>query len=111
MFNDVITIFDIIALKLNNKNAFKKVFFLYINKLAAFIDGYVHDKEVSSDIAMESIVKFMENIVNYNPLKASVATYLFTIGKNKALNYLKYKRRFISYDDEKNYFRDKKILV
>lgn len=66
---------------------------LYGNHLMMFIHGYVRNLTVAEDL-MEDV--FVELLINRNPFrgKSQFRTWLFQIGKNKALNYLKRANRF-----------------
>lgn len=66
---------------------------LYGNHLMMFIHGYVRNLTVAEDL-MEDV--FVELLMNNNPYRGNsqFRTWLFQIGKNKALNYLKRENRY-----------------
>ncbi len=68
--------------------AFDSIVLNYKNGLIAFISRYVRDIELAEDISQEVFVDFYLKKEKYNP-KFSLKTYLYTIGKYKAINYLK----------------------
>ena len=84
-----ITSSDIYKLKKRDKKTFEKVFFLFSNKLAAFVNCYIKDKSVTWDIVQNTFIKVIRDINKYDRLKSTFKTWLFTIGKNEALSYLK----------------------
>lgn len=82
---------------------------LFLN-LVFFIDRYVHDVHAAEDIAIDTFSELIVHKHRYN-FKVSLKTYLFTIGRSRALDYLKH-RKVIDFtelsaacdisDDEKN---------
>lgn len=66
---------------------FKKFYDKNYIKSFYFVKSYVHDNMIAEDIVIESLTKCWE----VSSLEKSVisASYLFTILKNKSLNYLK----------------------
>ena len=72
---------------------------MYGNNLLFFINGYVKNVSLAEDIMEDT---FMELIVHKHHFKeeSSFKTYLFKIGRNKALNALKKNKVFISLDTE-----------
>ena len=71
--------------------AFEEMVCTYKNGLIAFITRYVHDIEIAEDISQEVFVDIYLNKEKYN-FKFSLKTYLYTIGKYKAIDYLKKNR-------------------
>lgn len=71
-----------------NIRAFDEIVYTYKNGLIAFIARYVKDLEIAEDISQEVFVDIYINKEKYN-FKFSLKTYLYTIGKYKAIDYLK----------------------
>ena len=71
-----------------NIRAFEEIVYTYKNGLIAFITRYVKDIEVAEDISQEVFTDIYINKEKYN-FKFSLKTYLYAIGKNKAIDYLK----------------------
>ena len=81
---------NIIAdIKRGNKNAFKKLFDDYFPILCVFSFHYVEDKEVCKDIVQESFLSYWERKENFDDL-LKVKSFLYTVTRNKCLNYLKH---------------------
>ena len=70
------------------EKAFDEIVDSLFYKLVFFVNGYVHDTFVAEDIAIEAISDLYVNKKRYN-FRVSLKTYLFMIGKSRALNYLK----------------------
>ena len=79
---------------------------LYGKNLVYFINGYVNNISLAEDIMEDT---FMELIVHKHRFRgeSSVKTYLFTIARNKSLNYIKKNKR---YEDLNNDIEDIKRL-
>lgn len=75
-------------------NVYKK----YFPKLIYYNSLYLKDKSASEDIAMDSILKSLKKIEDYNPEKAGYSTWLFTISKNNCIQYLNKSNKTISVD-------------
>ena len=60
--------------------------------LVFFLDRYVHDVHTAEDLAMDTITDLLVHRHRYN-FKVSLKTYVFLLGKSRALNYLKRRRR------------------
>lgn len=71
-----------------NIKAFEEIVYTYKNSLIAFITRYVKDLEIAEDISQEVFVDIYINKEKYN-FKFSLKTYLYTIAKYKAIDYLK----------------------
>ena len=59
--------------------------------LVDFINGYVHNAYDAEDIAMDCFSDLIVDRKKYN-FKVSLKTYLYMLGKSRALNYLKHKK-------------------
>jgi RNA polymerase sigma-70 factor (ECF subfamily) len=78
------------ALKKGSHPAFEKVFIFYYNKVRSFIVGYVKTMADAEDLAEEIFVGLWLNHKSID-LGKSFDSYIYTIAKNKALNFLKRK--------------------
>ncbi len=78
------------ALQKGSHPAFEKVFIFYFTKVRTFILGYVKTMVDAEELAEEVFVGLWQNHKSIDPEK-SFDSYLYTIAKNKALNFLKRK--------------------
>ena len=78
----------LLSLKKGSHRAFEKVFTFYYSKVSTFILGYVKTLSDAEELAQGIFVMLWQNHTNINPEK-SFDSYLYTIAKNKALNFLK----------------------
>lgn len=82
-----------------DKEAFDVLMDRYIEKLIYFINSFVKNIDVAEDLSQDVFVYILINRKDYN-FKYSLKTYLFTIGKCRAFNYLKKSSRTIGLIDE-----------
>ena len=73
--------------------AFEQIVRDYFDPLIGFIDSYVHDESVAEDIAIDTFSDLIVHKHRYN-FRVSLKTYLFMIGRSRALNYIKRRSRF-----------------
>lgn len=71
-----------------NEKAFNILMGKYRNNLIYFITRYVKNIEIAEDIFQDVILYILENKEKYNS-DYSLKTYLYTIAKSRAINYLK----------------------
>lgn len=81
-----------------NKDSFNIIIQKYHKHLINFIIKYVKNYEVAEDLAQDTFVYILINKKEYD-FKYSLKTYLFTIAKCRALNYLKKKNNKIILDE------------
>ena len=77
--------------------AFDGILTLYFDNLTFFINRYVQDISAAEDLAIDSLLELMIHPKRYH-FKTPLKTYLFTLGRNKAINYLKRRKRVVSTD-------------
>ncbi len=77
------------------EKAFDEVIKELFDKLVFFIDCYVHDLHTAEDIAIDVFSDLIVNKHRYN-FKVTLKTYLFMLGRSRALNYIKH-RKVISF--------------
>ena len=84
----------------------KELFF----SLVFFINHYVHNLHTAEDIAMDTFTDLIVHKNRYD-FKTSLKTYLFMVGRSRALNYIK-RSKIISFTDiaDINYLIDDENL-
>jgi RNA polymerase sigma-70 factor (ECF subfamily) len=73
--------------------AFEQIVKDYFDPLTGFINSYVHDMAAAEDIAIDVFSDLIVHKHRYN-FRVSLKTYLFMIGRSRALNYIKRRGRF-----------------
>ncbi len=74
-------------------DAFDEILKNYRNGLIFFINRYVRDLDVAEDIAIDVFVQLLVHRHRYN-FKTSLKTYLYMMGRSRALDYLRRRNRF-----------------
>ena len=76
-----------------DQTAFDEIMGLYRNSLTFFLNRMVHDLDAAEDLAIDTFMYLIVHRHRYN-FKTSLKTYLFMIGRSRALDYLRRKGRF-----------------
>lgn len=92
-----------------DKEALNKILEKYKNNLIYFISRYTKNIEASEDIFQDMVVYILEKKENYNP-KYSLKTYLYTIAKSRAINYIKKEKNYTNIEDILETHADTKLL-
>lgn len=71
-----------------DERAVDQIFSLYHHPLIMFINRYVHDLNTAEELAADSFAQLIVNPEKYN-FSVSLKTYLFLIGKSRALDHLR----------------------
>ncbi len=74
------------------ESAFDEIMELLFHRLVFFIDRYVQDPYEAEDLAIETMTELVVHPKKYR-FTVSLKTYLFLLGKSKALDYLRKKNR------------------
>ena len=90
------------------KEAFDQIMDLYAENSVYFIQRYVRNVDVAQDIAQDVFVYILLHKEKYN-FKYSLKTYLYTIGKTRALNYLKREKRIVELKEDMVYDVDNEL--
>ena len=80
-----------------DETAFDEIMNELFDKLVFFIDRYVQDIYAAEDIAIDTFSDLLVHRHRYN-FKVKLKTYLFMIGRSRALNYIK-RRKIIYFTD------------
>lgn len=88
---------------LGNKDSFEKIVIRHKDAIIYFIQRYVKSIDIAEDLSQDVFVYILINKKNYK-FEYSLKTYLYTIAKSKALNYIKREKRIVELDE--NRFED-----
>ena len=61
----------------------------YFPKLVYFLSSYAKDAMKAEDLAQETFIQCLEKIHDYNPEASRFSTWMYTVGKNLALQKIK----------------------
>ena len=74
-----------------DESAFDEIMKELFDNLVFFVDRYVHDIHAAEDIAIDAFSDLVVNKHRYN-FKVTLKTYLFMLGRSRALNYIKHRK-------------------
>ncbi|MGN0166127.1 MAG: RNA polymerase sigma factor [Lachnospiraceae bacterium] len=77
-----------------DETAFDEILKEYRSSLTFFINRYVKDINAAEDIAIDVFADLIVHKHRYN-FKTGFKTYLFMMGRSRALDYLKHRNKFI----------------
>ena len=93
-----------------NHQSFEKLVMKYKNNLIYFIFKYVKSQEVAEDIFQDIVVYLLDKKELYD-FRYSFKTFIYTIAKSRALNYIKFeKRKAENTQNEENVYIEGKLL-
>lgn len=75
-----------------DKSAFDEIFNSLFRSLVLFIGGFVHDVHTAEDLAIDTFSDLIVHRSRYN-FKVTLKTYLFMIGRSRALDYIKHHKK------------------
>ena len=74
-----------------DESVFDEIMKELFDNLVFFVDRYVHDIHAAEDIAIDAFSDLVVNKHRYN-FKVTLKTYLFMLGRSRALNYIKHRK-------------------
>ena len=74
-----------------DESAFDEIMKELFDNLVFFINRYVHDIDTAEDIAIDAFSDLVVHRHRYN-FKVTLKTYLFMLGRSRALNYIKHRK-------------------
>lgn len=76
-----------------DEDAFDDLIKRYRDSLTFFINRFVHDLDTAEDLAIDTFLYLIVHPLRYN-FRTPLKTYLFMIGRCRALDYLKHQKKF-----------------
>ncbi len=74
-----------------DESAFDEIMSELFHKVVFFVNGYVHDVQSAEDIAIDVFSELIANRNKYK-FKASLKTYLFMLGRSRALDFIRHRK-------------------
>ncbi len=94
-----------------DESAFDDIMKDLFDNLVFFINRYVHNIHAAEDIAIDCFADLVVNKSRYN-FKVSLKTYLFMLGRSRALNYIKHRKviNFVELTEADNTLAEQETL-
>lgn len=86
---------------LGDRSAFDELVLMYRNGLEVFINSFVHNVYAAEDIAVDTFVYVLTHKNHYN-FSIGIKSYLYMIGRSRAIDYLRREKRYVYSDAEDN---------
>ena len=83
---------------LGNNKSFEEIVIRHKDSIIYFIQRYTKSVDIAEDLAQDVFVYILMHKKNYR-FEYSLKTYLYTIAKSKALNYIKREKRIVALDE------------
>ena len=94
--NNEIDIKTLEALRCGDHKAFESIFIAYYNRIRVFIFGYIKSESDAEELTEDLFVSLWEKKTSID-ISKSFNSYLHTIARNAALNFLKHKYLHTAY--------------
>ena len=78
---------------------FQQIYEDYYTKVLSYIKSRVGDIDTAEDLTSDVFFRCYKNIDRYDPSKAAVSTWVFTITNNRLKNYYRDKKPSVSIDE------------
>jgi len=68
-------------------------------KVYAYVRGRIHDPHDAEDLVSAVFMKVVKMLDSYDPAKASVSTWVYTITRNTVTDYFRTRRSMVAFED------------
>ncbi len=86
---------------LNGKTeSFRWLIDRYQRPVFQMIFNLVHDRHATEDITQDVFISVYQKLSTFDPMRARFSTWLFTIARNKSINYLRKNKKTFSMDSQ-----------
>ena len=94
-----------------DESAFETIMKELFRGLVFFVDGFVHDTHAAEDIAIDTFSDLVVHRHRYS-FKVSLKTYLYMVGRSRALDYIKHRKviDFVALEDAQDIADDSDAL-
>ena len=77
----------------------EQIYLQYHDKVRAYVRGKIQDPHDVEDLVSAVFMKIVQKLDSYDPAKASVSTWVYTIARNTVTDYYRTRRIHTSYDE------------
>ncbi|SHK53450.1 RNA polymerase sigma-70 factor, ECF subfamily [Hathewaya proteolytica DSM 3090] len=77
-----------------DESGFDEIIDMYRSNLIFFINRYVNNIYIAEELAADAFVELIVHKYRFKFSRCTLKTYLFTIGKNKAVDYIRHNSKF-----------------
>ena len=80
-------------------NAAEQIYLQYHDKVRAYVRGKIHDPHDVEDLVSAVFMKIVQKLDSYDPAKASVSTWVYTITRNTVTDHFRTRRTLVALED------------
>ena len=77
----------------------EEIYAEYHQKVSAYVRGKVQDLHQAEDLVSAVFLKVVQGLEGYDPAKASVSTWVYTITRNTVTDYFRTRRAVVALED------------
>lgn len=77
----------------------EEIYAEYHQKVSAYVRGKVQDLHQAEDLVSAVFLKVVQGLDGYDPAKASVSTWVYTITRNTVTDYFRTRRAVVALED------------
>lgn len=91
-----------------SQESFEAIVIKHKDRMIYFLQRYIKNIEIAEDLAQDVFVYVLIHRTNYD-FQYSLKTYLYTIAKSKALNYIKREKRIVHIVEEERICEEEEL--
>ena len=80
-------------------NTAEQIYLQYHDKVRAYVRGKIQDPHDVEDLVSAVFMKIVQKLDSYDPAKASVSTWVYTITRNTVTDYFRTRRTLVALED------------
>jgi len=77
----------------------EQVYREYQPKVRAYVRGRIRDPHDAEDLVSAVFMKIVQKLDSYDPAKASISTWVYTITRNTVTDYFRTRRSMVAFED------------
>ena len=77
----------------------EQIYLQYHDKVRAYVRGKIQDPHDVEDLVSAVFMKIVQKLDNYDPEKASVSTWVYTITRNTVTDFFRTRRDMVGFED------------
>ena len=77
----------------------EQIYLQYHDKVRAYVRGKIQDPHDVEDLVSAVFMKIVQKLDSYDPDKASVSTWVYTITRNTVTDYFRTRRSMVAFED------------
>ena len=80
-------------------NTAEQIYLQYRDKVRAYVRGKIQDPHDVEDLVSAVFMKIVQKLDSYDPAKANLSTWVYTVTRNTVTDYFRTRRTFVALED------------